>query len=629
MGILGRLLAGSRKSGPEARAAADERIARGQALEDAGDFAGAELRFREALERAPDYPRAHINLGNALHKQGRLEDAAEAHGTAAELDPAYAGAHFNLGTVLLQLGRIHDAKVHFVRVLALDPAMVDAAVMLASASEAEGDLAGARAHLEHALRIQPRHGGAAANLGTVLTDLGDIPAATRAFRDALAIEPRNALALAGLARLEVRAGRAQAADELFRSALAVDGRDPLVWSSFLFSLNLRDDLDAAAVAREHRAFGRAFEASAPAAATARPARGKRIRVGYVSGDLMKHPVALFLRPVLEGHDREAFDIFCYSNGVAEDEVTRELRAHAGEWRVIHGREDPWVESRVREDAIDILVDLSGHTAHNRLGVFARKPAPVQATWLGYLNTTGLASMDYRICDRFTDPEGETEALNTEKLARLPASQWCYAPYYDIALPQRAALSATAVTFGSFNQFAKIGDACLDLWAEVLRRVPGSKLRVHGVPQGLDPGDFLGRLERRGVERARVALAGRLGIREYFTALGAVDIALDSMPYNGATTTLDTLWMGTPLVALRGTRAIGRGSFSIASGAGLDELVVGTPEEYVEANVRLANDVAARMALHASLRARLESSPLMDAPRFVRGLEDAYRAMLGS
>ncbi len=615
------ILGGSEKR----RAASDERIVRGQELEDRGDLDRAEALFREALDLAPDYPRASLNLGNALAKQGRLEEAVGAYEAAIALDARHAGAHFNLGKALAQLDRRDEAAERLERALALDPSMADAAVMLASVAESRGDLEGARAELERALRIAPGHAGAAVNLGAVLIDLGDAVAARAALARALAADPRCAAALAGLARLDVQAGHAREADAQFRAALAIDARDPLIWSPFLFSLNFRGDLDAEAVAREHFAFGRTFAALAPARLAVPDTRKRRVRVGYVSGDFMKHPVALFLRPVLEAHDRDAFEIFCYSNGAAEDEVTEDLRRATEHWRDIRGREDPWAEALVRSDGIDVLVDLSGHTAHNRLGLFARRAAPVQATWLGYLNTTGLGAMDYRICDRFTDPEGETEALNAERLARLPASQWCYAPYYDIAMKLREAPANGAITFGSFNQLPKLGDECLDLWSAILRRVPHARLRVHGVPtQAHD--DFLARLEHRGVAEARVSLTGRVGIREYFAAIEAVDVALDSMPYNGATTTLDTLWMGVPVVALRGARAIGRGSYSIVSAAGLAELATASPEEYIEANVKLATDEARRQALRQSLRARLDASPLMDAARFTRDLESLYRRM---
>jgi predicted O-linked N-acetylglucosamine transferase (SPINDLY family) len=282
---------------------------------------------------------------------------------------------------------------------------------------------------------------------------------------------------------------------------------------------------------------------------------------------------------------------------------------------------------IREDGIDVLVDLSGHTPRNRLAVFARRAAPVQATWLGYLNTTGLREMDFRIADRHTDPEGASESLHSEKLARLPHSQWAYVPHNVVALKDSPRPPGAPVVFGSFNQMAKVSDACLDLWSEVLKRVPGSILRVHAVPDAVAKQDLLARLARRGVAASRVETRGRMPTAEYLAAIADVDIALDSMPYNGGTTTLDTYYMGVPLVALAGERGIGRGSYSIAMSAGLDELVARTPAEFVERNVALATHAEARLALRRSIRPRLEASPLMDPVRFTRDLEALYRAML--
>ena len=331
--------------------------------------------------------------------------------------------------------------------------------------------------------------------------------------------------------------------------------------------------------------------------------------------------------MLVHHDREAFETFCYSSGHV-DEMTPRVRGAVEHWRPIARRGDAQVLELIRSDRIDVLVDLSGHTPRNRLGVFARRAAPVQATWLGYLNTTGLEAMDFRITDRHTDPEGASEALHSEELARLPHSQWAYVPHNVVALKEAPRPPGSPVVFGSFNQMAKVSDGCLDLWSEVLRRVPDALLRVHAMPDDVARQDLLARLAARGVAAGRVETRGRVPTAEYLAAIADVDIALDSMPYNGGTTTLDTYYMGVPLVALAGERGIGRGSYSIAVSAGLEELVARTPRDYVERNVALANDPAARLALRRTIRPRLAASPLMDPVAFTRDLEALYRGMLG-
>ena len=266
-------------------------------------------------------------------------------------------------------------------------------------------------------------------------------------------------------------------------------------------------------------------------------------------------------------------------------------------------------------------------ARNRLGVFARHPAPVQVTWLGYLNTTGLPGMNYRICDRHTDPEGVAERLHTERLYRLANSQWCYAPVYDVPLIERPhPTHPEAIAFGSFNQYAKISDGCLDLWCRILVEVPEATLLVLDVPAGKTRDVLRRRVAERHIDPDRIVIHGRKSIAEYFETIGHVDIAFDTFPYNGATTTLDTLWMGVPLVALRGERGISRSGYSIMRSLGASELIARDADEYVRLNVQLARDVTRRKELRSTLRRRLERSPLMDATAFVRDLEAGYRQM---
>ena len=275
--------------------------------------------------------------------------------------------------------------------------------------------------------------------------------------------------------------------------------------------------------------------------------------------------------------------------------TRILKRTVEHWHAINGLDDTAVAEMIRRDGIDILVDLSGHTSDTRLSAFAHRAAPVQVTWLGYLNTTGLSSMDYRLSDRHADPAPEADALHTERVFRLPHSQWCYQPVYSIASPGMPhPASPDALIFGSFNQFQKISDACVALWCSVLAELPSAHLRVYAVPEGKTRAALLERFARNGLDPARVSLYGRVDLLKYFEAIADVDIALDTFPYNGATTTLDTLWMGVPIVALKGSRGISRGSFSINSSLGVPELIATTPAEYVEKNVLLAEDGALRL-----------------------------------
>lgn len=625
MDILGWLGGRAKAQGAPARERADAEIARGQQLEDAGDLRGAEAAFRAAVAADPAYPRAHLNLGNALQKQRRLAEAEAAQREAVRHDETYVPAWFNLGSILVEQARWADARAVLERVRTLQPDLADAEVLVAMTHEGDGDLVGACKALERALAIQPQLAGAWANLGGLLVQRKMPAEGEQALRRALELDPALGAAHANIAEIEMSRGRLRESAARFGDALTRLPRDPNVWGAYLFSLNLRDDVDASFVAAEHRRYGRMMAESFPA--SPRPARrkGRRpLRVGYVSGDLLAHPVAWFLMPVLRHHDRGEVRSYCYSSGHV-DAVTGLVRAAADEWRPVARRADEDVLRLIARDEIDILVDLSGHTPRNRLALFARRAAPVQATWLGYLNTTGLATMDYRITDAFADPPGMTEALHTEQLARMPHSQWAYVPHTEGPAPRDAPRSAhEPVIFGSFNQMAKLSDGALDLWAEVLRAAPGAILRVHAVPDPVAGEDVRLRLERRGIARARVETRGRLLTGEYLTALADVDIALDAFPYNGGTTTLDTYWMGVPMVVLPGGRGISRGSYSIASSAQLEELIARDRVDYVARNLALAADVDARTQLRRTIRPRLAESPVMDAERFTRDLEALYR-----
>jgi len=625
-------LFGADRNGGDAPAQAtvdvDALIVEGNALEDAGEYDAALTLYRRAAQHAPDSARTHVNIGNALKLLGRIDEAIVAQRTALRLDPGHPGARCNLGALLHTAGDLAGAERELRAALGLKPDLGSAAILLAAVLAATGRTPEAEQALRGVLAAQPDEPVALHNLASLLMrhdrldEAEDIVAKARSGGH----DPAQ---LAGiLGTLYSSTGRPREAEPLFREALARPELAGEVISPHLFTLNLRDDLSAAQIFAEHREFG----AHVGAAVGSRPVtvvqdldEARVLRVGYVSPDFRQHPVGLFIRPVLELHDRSCIEAHCYSNSGKEDDVTRALMASGARWRSIAGAGDDAAAEVIHRDRIDILVDLAGHTTDNRLALFARRVAPVQATWLGYLNTTGVPAMDYRLCDRHTDPTPESAALHTEQLVHLPESQWCYVPVYDVP-SQRHERSRPGVVFGSFNQLPKLGDTCLGTWARVLAAVPDATLRIHGVQPGRGRDRLRERLARAGFDPARVELRERVGILEYFRAIEDVDVALDTWPYNGGTTTLDTLWMGTPLVALRGPTSVSRGAYSILTTLDLPGLVADTPARYVDLNVELARNVAWRTELHRALRQRLVASPLMDAPRFVRALEEAYRRM---
>ena len=352
---------------------------------------------------------------------------------------------------------------------------------------------------------------------------------------------------------------------------------------------------------------------------------RRLRIGYVSPDLRNHPVGRFVLPLLAGHDRNAFEVFCYAQVPRPDNTSDKLQSQTSVWRGVVGLSDEQVAEMIRQDRIDILVDLAMHTANNRLLVFARKPAPVQATYLGCVGTSGLQTMDYRFTDRYLDPDEADDRYYTEKSIRLPGTYWCYQPN-DTAPPVNdlPALKTGRITLGCLNNYCKVTAGTLETWAALLRRLGQAVLLLRS-PEGNHREGLIRFMQERGIDPARL-LISQVSPAEYFQAYGRMDLALDPFPYPGGSTTCDALWMGVPVVTLSGRIAAGRAGVSILSNAGLPELIAHTPEEYVEIAANLAGDLPRLGEMRLTMRRRMRSSPLMDAAGFARGVESAYRQM---
>lgn len=557
----------------------------------AGD---AEASFRAVLAAHPDHAVAHGNLAIALRARGHPGEAEQHLREAVRLDPAFADAHNNLGNLLLELGRAGESERCLRRAIELRPGYAEAHANLAIVLRAFGRLAEAEACARRALALDPGDAGTHNVLGVALFGLGRAREAERCYRAALAQDPSLAVAQGNLVYL----------------MNCVSGRS-------------LDEIYA-----EHRAYAQRFCPAPDAAPHGNPPDpDRRLRIGYVSGDFRHHSVAYFIESVLESHDRGAVDVFCYYNNPQSDAVTARLRGLADHWRDASALDDAALVRQVRADGIDILVDLSGYTANNRLAAFARRPAPVQATWLGYLNTTGLEAMNYRISDARASPPGALDRVHSERLVRMPDSQWCYRPPADA--PQVAPSPCQAsghVTFASFSIPAKLDEAVLRLWGRLLERVPDSRLLV--VTNGLRevPAAFVEELLRHGIAPERLRVEGSVPFADYLAAHARADIVLDTFPFTGGTTTCHALWMGVPVVTLVGETATSRGGASALHAVGLGELVATTEEGYLEIAAALARDPSRQALLRAGMRERLRRSPLTDAPRFTRHLEAAYRRM---
>jgi predicted O-linked N-acetylglucosamine transferase (SPINDLY family) len=534
------------------------------------------------------------NLAVSVELSGRLADAVALYAQAANLAPEWPEPHANLGNVLRKLGRLDDAVPPLRQALALDPNHAKAHNYLGIVLQQLGRLDEAIVHYRRAIELRPNHYEAWNNLGIALNRLGDIREAIAAHRRSLECKP-----------------------------------DARSHSALLFTLHYDPDLSPQAIFEEHLAWAREHEA--PLLASQRPHEidrtpGRRLRIGYVSADFREHTRALFVEPVLEHHDHERFEIFCYSDVVMPDTITQRIRSHADVWRQTAGMPDEQLAELIRRDRIDILIDLTGHMAGNRLPVFARKPAPIQMTWPGYPNTSGLSSIDYCIGDELRDPFGK-EKWFSEKLIRLDISSQCYRPSEDSpTLGPPPCIAKGHITFASLNKPIKHNAFVIEAWSRILHAVKDSRLMLLANPSADQP--MLDRFAAHGVDAKRIELIPRQSRRDYLDLHNRIDINLDPWPYNGHTTLLDGLWMGVPAVVLEGQSHVSREGSAVMRLLGLSELIANSFDQYVLTATGLSMNRACLGSLRNSLRSRFENSPLMNHMALTRRLESSFVALVG-
>lgn len=632
-----------------------------------GDLCRAEACIRQALKRAPRVAMFHTSLGTVLRAAGRIEQAAGCYRRALELDPGNAHAALNLGMALQALERYSEAVAAYRAALASKPRWAEAHALLASALAASGRFSAAAEHCRRALQVQPDLAEAHNVLGVALEALGRAGEAQSCYEQALRLRPEFPEALNNRANLCVSQGRLEPAEADLRAALTLAPDYAVAWnnlghvletqgavqealacyrrairirpgfvtahSNLLLALHYDAETSPQEIFAEHRRWALTHAANfdcARAPQANRPDPARRLRIGYLSPDFRRHPVARFLEPVLACHDREAFELIAYSNTLREDAMTARLRSLVERWRSICELSDEEAAELIRRDRIDILVELAGHTARGRLLVVARRPAPIQVSWLGYPDTTGLEAVDYRLTDELADPRCDADARHTEELVRLPAPFLCFQPPREAPDPglSPAALRGR-IRFGAFQNLAKINRRVARAWAEILRAVPDSELLVQSKALG-DPGvrRRLGAfLQGCAIPESRVLLRGpEPNLASHLAAYRDVDLVLDTFPYAGTTTTCEALWMGVPVVTLAGDRHAARTGLSLLSPLGLQELAPASVAGYVECAVRLASDPERLRDLRAGLRTRMAGSRLMDASGFTRLLEASYRWM---
>jgi predicted O-linked N-acetylglucosamine transferase (SPINDLY family) len=587
--------------------------------------------LRNVLPGYPKSPEVRHALGQLLLSLDRAEEAETAFREAITVQPQYASGHGSLGMTLQQLGRLDEAEQVFRAALNVLPEHVLLHVGLAHVLVDAKKLGDAEATLRRALELNGRSLVAMTSLSVVLNLQGRLTGSAHVAQRAAQGAPNSADANATFGHALHRLGLNEQATQFLLRGWQL-GDSPAAGSSFLHHLNYLTNVTPADVFKSHRAWAQRYADRIPLLRPHPNDRDpeRRLKVGYVSADLRRHAVSHFVEPLLGAHDRERVEVFCYSAVRTPDDVTARLRSRVGEdhWRDIARVNDNRAAEMIRADGIDVLIDLSGHTEHNRLLVFARRPAPVQATYQGYPNTTGMNAMAYRISDAHADPPGMTEPFNAEQLVRLPRTAWCYQP--PEPAPDVSDLPARRngrFTFGSFNRLAKIGGQTVELWGKVLSALPESRLllKTAGFGEEQTQKNVREMFAKHGVAGDRLELRGPDAAQDAHLAHYAeMDLALDCFPYHGTTTSCEAMWMGVPSVTLVGDRHVSRVGLSLLTNVGLPEFAADSAERFVELAVEASRDLDRLAELRRTMRDRMRASALMDAAGFARELEDACR-----
>jgi protein O-GlcNAc transferase len=571
-------------------------------------------------------------LGSVAGQVGLPDEGVDSFNRALRLQPSMHGAWYSKGALYQDQGDAGQAEACYREALRLEPEYIPASINLGNLLFSRGNVEEAESCYRQVLVLQPEAVNALANLGKLLQSRGWFSQAEKYFRKAISIQPElpdhyNELGLS----LNGQGLPVEAADA-FRQAIGLQNDFHEASSNLLLTMNYSSDFTAEQVMSEHKSWGAAVEKRIEPFQDFpnKPDPDRPLRIGFISPDFREHSVASFFEPLLARLDSSAFEVFCYSDVRHPDSITEHLSGFAGHWCPVVEMTDEQVATRIRNDQIDILVDLAGHTARNRLPVFAFRAAPLQVTWLGYPNTTGLTVMDYRFTDAWADPEGATEHYYSESLIRLAGGFLCYRPLMQAPEPAVCpSLEAGYITFGSFNSFVKMTPAVFRTWASILRDVPGSRLLLKNFSLN-DPDirtQCLGTFQSLGIEPDRVELHGILPSRQAHLELYRhIDIALDTFPYNGTTTTCEALWMGIPVITLAGDRHAGRVGVSLMNALGLPQLVATNRNEYCRLASVLASDIDQRRQWRTSLRTRMETSSLCDDAGFARNVEQACRGM---
>ena len=597
----------------------------------AGRYADAEKLSLFITKEFPKHPFAWKVLGAVFNQMNKISEALFVSQKSVQLDPHDTEAQKNLGVMLQKLGRLNEAEASYKKAIALKPDYAEAYNNLSNTLKEQGKLNEAEASYKKAIALKPEYAEAHYNLGVLLQKLGRLNEAEASYKKALALKPDFAEAHNNLGNTLKEQGRLNEAEASYKKAIELKVDYSGAYSNKNLCLNYSSLYSPLFIYKEHLKFEKQFgglKVEPPLSMHVKKNFGERLRIGYVSADFRKHSVAYFFEPLLQHHSGHVVETFCYYNNTVVDVMTKRLMVTCDHWRPIFGIADSEVANLIRSDKIDILVDLSGHMGKNSLLVFAQKPAPIQVTWLGYPNTTGLSTIDYRFTDIIADPIGEADELHSETLLRLPNGFQCFQGnekvLVGLELPQKC---QGYITFGSFNNFSKITPQVIKAWSKILHLVPTSHLLLKCLQLKHNKDYYLELFKKEGLAEDRIKLYGQLpSMDDHLELYNAIDIGLDPFPFNGATTTCEALWMGVPVITLLGDRHVGRVGASILTNVGLTDFIAQDINNYIKLAVEMAANTNYLKEIRKTLRERMQGAPLCDARSFASDVETAYQDM---
>jgi len=594
-----------------------------------GKFDEAEASYKKVLTLNPNLAETYNNLGNTFNEQGKFDEAEASFKKAILLKPEYVDVYYNMGVMLNNQRKFNEAELNYKKALKLKPNHVEAYNNLGNTLNEQGKFDEAEASFKKAISLKPDHVEAYNNLGKTLNDQNKFIEAKKNFDKAIILKNDYTQSYYNLGITLQQLGKIEKAIENYDKAIKLNPHYSNAYHNKNLCLNYSSSYSPSYIYKEHLKFEKKFarfNTEQLFDVNLKKKLNERLRIGYVSGDFREHSVAYFFKPLLENHNNNIVETFCYYNNTIVDKITKKLMSTCDNWRSIYDIEESKVSNLIKNDKINILVDLSGHTANNRLLTFAQKPAPIQVTWLGYPNTTGLSAIDYRLTDIIADPINDTDKFYSEKLLRLPNGFQCFQGNEKVIIKSELLENCrNYITFGSFNNLSKITPQVINVWSKILHLVPKSHLILKCSKIKYNKDYFLNLFKDEGLTTDRIELFEQThSNKDHLELYNSIDIGLDPFPYNGATTTCEALWMGVPVISLFGDRHVGRVGASILTNVGLKDFIAEDIDSYIKLAIKVSTNINYLKNIKKTLRERMQKAPLCDAQSFANDIENTYK-----